>query len=420
MDPMRRSLLVLAPATVALLAAALAVPGLAEPTPGPKRVPPPTPVPPFGSPSPFPTTLVTPSPSAQRPDVTAESVALADIDTGQILVAQRPDQRRPIASTTKIMTALLVLEAVRPGDVVTVSEYAAVQTGAELGVKPGEKITVRNLLYALLLQSANDAAVALAEHVAGSVEQFLARMNDRAHQLGARDTHFESPNGLDDRGYSTARDMALLTVEAFRNPTFTEVVSRKFVDIPAPRGEPRHLQNRNALLWLYPDATGVKTGFTSAAGFCLVGAAERNGLRLTAVVLGAPTDAFSDAAALLDFGFETFERRVVVEEGQEFGPLEVDGREIPVAADVSLELLLRRSVDTDEVVVQEPGLSLPLAAGERVGEVVIRNGTAELGRVPLVTLGSVRPPPEPPRPWWERAWDAVEGFFRRVFDAVFG
>jgi D-alanyl-D-alanine carboxypeptidase (penicillin-binding protein 5/6) len=408
------------PVVVTLLAATLTAPGLAGPASAPQKAPPPTPVPPFGSPSPFPTALETPSPSTRRPEVSAESVVLVDIDSGQVLMAERPDLRRPIASTTKIMTALLVLEAVRPNDVVTASPNAASQTGAVLGLKPGEKITVRNLLYALLLQSANDAAVALAEHVAGDVERFLAEMNDRAHQLGARDTHFESPNGLDDRGYSSARDMALLTVEAYRNPTFTEVVSRRAVNIPAPKGKPRHIQNRNAMLWLYPDAIGVKTGFTSAAGFCLVGAAERDGLRLAAVVLGAPEDAFSDAAALLDFGFETFERRLLIVEGERYGPLEVDGRVFPVAADVSLELLLRRAANPDEVVVQESSLLLPLAAGERVGEVVVREGQRELGRVPLVTVEPVRPPPEAEPPWWERAWDEVRGFFHRLFEAVFG
>jgi D-alanyl-D-alanine carboxypeptidase (penicillin-binding protein 5/6) len=214
--------------------------------------------------------------------------------------------------------------------------------------------------------------------------------------------------------------MALLTVEAYRNPTFTEVVSRRVVNIPAPKGKPRHIQNRNALLWLYPDAIGVKTGFTSAAGFCLVGAAERDGLGLAAVVLGAPEDAFSDAAAALDFGFQTFERRLVIAEGQRYGPLEVDGREFDVAADVSLELLLRRAADPDEVVVQEPGLLLPLAEGERVGEVVVRDGQRELGRVPLVTMEPVRSPPQAEPQWWERAWDTVRGFFHRLFEAVFG
>jgi D-alanyl-D-alanine carboxypeptidase (penicillin-binding protein 5/6) len=152
----------------------------------------------------------------------------------------------------------------------------------------------------------------------------------------------------------------------------------------------------------------------------LVGAAEREGLRLAAVVLGAPGEAFSDAAALLNYGFETFERRLVVEEGEEFESLEVDGRVVPVAADVDLELLLPRNEELDEVVVQEPGLTLPLAAGERVGEVLIRSGEEELGRVPLITVQAVNSPPPPEPPWWERAWDAVTGFFERLFDTIFG
>jgi D-alanyl-D-alanine carboxypeptidase (penicillin-binding protein 5/6) len=416
---MRRILPMLAPATIALVSVSVALPGAATIV-SPQAVPPPTPVPPFGSPSPFPTALETPSPSTVPPKLSAASATLVDLDSGQLLFKQRPDQRRAVASTTKIVTALLVLEAVRPGDIVTASQNAASQTGSLLGLQPGERITVRDLLSALLLQSANDAAVALAEHVAGSVEEFVDRMNDRAHQLGARDTEFRSPNGLDDRGYSTAADMALLTVEAYRNPTFAKVVAERFVRIPAPEAEPRMIQNRNALLWLYPDAIGVKTGFTSAAGFCLVGAAERAGLRLAAVVLGAPGESFSDAAALLNHGFETFERRLVVEEGQEFESLEVDGRPVPVAADVDLELLLPRNEELDEVVVQEPGLTLPLAAGERVGEVLIRSGEEELARVPLITLQAVNPPPAPEPPWWERAWDAVTGFVERLFDAIFG
>jgi D-alanyl-D-alanine carboxypeptidase (penicillin-binding protein 5/6) len=386
----------------------------------PQKVPPPTPVPPFGSPSPFPSTLETPSPSTQPPKIDAGSVALVDIDSGQVLFQRRAGKRRPIASTTKIMTALLVLEESRPKDIVTASGNAALQEGSILGLRQDEEITVRNLVSALLLQSANDAAVALAEHVAGSVSEFVDRMNARARELGALDTQFESPNGLDDRGYSTARDLAMMTVEAYRNETFAEVVSRLAVRIPSPDGEPRHIQNRNALLWLYPDAIGVKTGFTSAAGFCLVGAAERDGLRLAAIVLGAPDEAFSDAAALLSFGFETFQHRAVVEDGEVIGSVEVEGEELGVAADGSLELLVRRTADIEEIVVLDPAVTLPLTEGERVGEVIIRAGDEELGRVPVVTVDEVRAPPEPPRPWWERAWDSIRTFIERIVEAILG
>ncbi|HEX2030724.1 MAG TPA: D-alanyl-D-alanine carboxypeptidase family protein [Actinomycetota bacterium] len=385
--------------------------------------PPPTPVPPTGSPSPFPTALETPSPSVEPPELSAEAAALVDLDTGQVLFQQRGKERRPIASTTKIMTALLVLEAVPADDVATITSNAASQGGATMDLRPGERITVKELLYGLMLTSANDAAVALAEHIAGTVEAFLERMNERVHQLGLRASRFESPNGLDDRGYSTALDLAAITVEAYRNDTFDEVVATRFARIPAPEGPARRLQNRNALLWLYPDAIGVKTGFTSAAGFCLVGAAERDGLRLGAVVLGAPTEAFSDTAALLEHGFRTFERRTVVEEGQPFGEIRVQGRPVPVRADVELELLLRRGQEVEERVVAEPGLSLPLAAGERVGVVSIRSGDERLASVPLVTARAVASHGEglpAVRPWWERAWDAVTSFVGGLIRAIFG
>lgn len=395
----------------------LAPPALAQ------SPPPPTPVPPTGSPSPFPTALETPSPSMDPPELSAAAAALVDLDTGQVLLEHGGKERRPIASTTKIVTALLVLEAVPPDDVVTVSPNAASQTGATMGLRAGERISIKELLYGLMLTSANDAAVALAEHIAGSVEGFLERMNDRVHQLGLRASRFESPNGLDDRGYSTALDLASITVEAYRNPTFDEVVAARFARIPAPQGPDRKLQNRNALLWLYPDAIGVKTGFTSAAGFCLVGAAERDGLRLGAVVLGAPTEAFSDTAALLDHGFAAFERRTVVEEGQSYGEIEVRGRNVPVRADVSLDLLLRRGQAVEERVIPEANLSLPVAAGERVGVVSIRSDEERLAAVPLVAARAVAAPGAEPageRPWWERAWDSVTTFLAGVIRAIFG
>ena len=417
---MRRGfVLVLLGLVAALPAAGTLLPAAASDV-RPQKVPPPTPVPPFGSPSPFPSTLDTPKSSTQPPKVEAGSVALVDLDSGQVLFQRKADKRRPIASTTKIMTALLVLEESEPGDVVTTSGRAASQGGSILGLTAGEEITVRNLLSALLLQSANDAAVALAEHVAGGVDEFVNRMNDRARQLGARDTQFTSPNGLDDRGYSTAKDLALITVEAYRSDTFAKVVARRAVRIPSEEGEPRHVQNRNALLWLYRDAIGVKTGFTSAAGFCLVGAAERHGLRLSAIVLGGPDEAFSDAAALLNFGFENFEHQSLIEDGEVFGPLEVGGAELEVAADGSLDLLIRRTEDIEEIVLLDPGVTLPLTAGERVGEVVVRSGEEELGTVPVVTLEDVRAPPKPPVPWWERAWDGIRAFFRRILEAILG
>ncbi|MGH2656498.1 MAG: D-alanyl-D-alanine carboxypeptidase family protein [Actinomycetota bacterium] len=400
-----------------VLAAALAVPAAAQP------VPPPTPVPPAGSLSPYPTALETPPPSTREPRVAAASAILADLDSGEVLWERNPDQRQPIASVTKIMTGLLVVEATDPDEVVTASPNAARQTGAELGLEVGEAQPVRQLLMALLLQSANDAAVALAEHVGGTVGGFVDGMNRRARRLGVRDTRFASPNGLDDSGYSTSRDLVAITAEAFRDATFREVVATKFHRIPSPDGDPRRIQNRNALLWLYRGAIGVKTGYTAAAGFCLVATAERDGLRLVAVVLGAPSSPWSDAAEMLNHGFEAWERRDVVDGSTALDPIEVAGRGIPVRADGALSLLLRRGETVDVEVRPDPELTLPVAEGQTVGEVVVSGGGGVLGRVRAVSAASVAAPPgsSPPEdPWWDRAWDSVAGFFARLWRAVFG
>lgn len=384
----------------------------------PQGAPPPTPVPPYGSPSPYPTALATPEPSTKPPKLSAGSAALADLETGEVLWGRHADTRRSIASVTKIMTAMLVLEETAPGEEVVVSPAAAAQEGAELGLEPGERVPARKLLFALMLQSSNDAAVALAEHVAGSVEGFVKLMNLRARALGLRDTRFRSPNGLDDRGLSTARELVVLTVEAYRTEGFAEVVATKQRTIPAPSGPARRIQNRNALLWLYDGAIGVKTGYTAAAGFCLVAAAERDGLPLVAVVLGAPHGALDDAAAVLNFGYEAWERRTLVEEGDAFDPLPAGPRSVPVEAGASLALTVHRDAEAETEVRADPP-RLPVADGAEVGEVVVTVDGEETGRVPLLAASAVRPPPPPePDPWWKRVWRGILEALASAFHPV--
>jgi D-alanyl-D-alanine carboxypeptidase (penicillin-binding protein 5/6) len=400
----------------------LVVGGTGWPPAASQSVPPPTPVPPAGSPSPYPTSLETPVPSAEPPRVTAAAAALGDLDSGELLWQRRGRERRPIASVTKIMTALLVLETSDPGEHVTVGPSAASQSGAELGLGAGERLPIRDLLLSLMLQSANDAAVALAEHVAGSVEAFVEGMNRRARELGLEDTRFASPNGLDDSGYSTARDLVVLTTEAFATPGFEDIVSTRFHRVKAPEGEARRIQNRNALLWLYPGAIGVKTGYTTAAGFCLVAAAERDGLRLVSVALGAPGEAFTDAAVILNHGFAGFERRIVIAEGQPLEPIEVEGRQVEVVAAGGIEARLRRGQPVTLELRTEPGLRLPIDAGDPVGQVVATAGDHPLGEAPVVAEAAVRgarSPVEEPA-WWERALESMGRFFVRVLRAIFG
>jgi D-alanyl-D-alanine carboxypeptidase (penicillin-binding protein 5/6) len=390
--------------------------------------PPPTPVPVPGggtSPSPFPQALHTPAPSGIPPEIHADSAALAELDSGQMLFEEAGDEERPIASLTKIMTALLVLRGSDATDVVTVSPDAAVDRRiagiSELGLQEGERITVGQLLSALLLQSANDAAVALAEHLAGSVDAFVQEMNRRAHALGMRRTRFASPNGLDDTGYSTAGDLVTLTRAAERIGAFRSIVATMVDTIPAPHGSPpRVVQNRNALLWLYPGATGVKTGFTSAAGNCLVATAERDGLRLVAVVLGEPGEPFSDAAALLNYGFTGFERRDLIAAGVPLGTIDVQGRPVRVASGRSVrDALVPTGAQVRRVLVVSH-VAFPPAIGQRVGTVRLTARAVDLPSVPLVVAGVPPPPEAPPGPWWRRAASSLARAIDVVVDALLG
>jgi D-alanyl-D-alanine carboxypeptidase (penicillin-binding protein 5/6) len=414
------------PLVAALVGALLvlgASPGALAQTPSP---PPPTPVVQPGgqtSPSPFPSTLRTPAPSRRAPEIRAAAAVLADLDTGQVLFRLNPNERRPIASLTKIMTALLVLERTAPTDVVTVSAEAAQDpiTGISgLGLGEGERIRVNELLYALLLQSANDAAEALGEHVSGSVDAFVEQMNARAKRLGLTRSRFASPNGLDDTGYASAADLVKLTLAAYRARGFASVVATRFHTVRSLDAEPRIVQNRNVLLWLYPGTIGVKTGFTSPAGFCLVAAAQREGERFVAVVLGEPGEPFSDAAALLNYAFESFERTSLVDAGDALGVVEVEGRTVTVSAGASLQGLVPVDEGIARRIVLNERIPYPPPRGEEIGVLEISAGGRVVGRVPVV-VEELPPPPEPaPGSWLGRAFGAVVEATAAVFDALLG
>lgn len=234
-----------------------------------------------------------------------------DSDTGAVLYSNHADERSLIASTTKIMTALVVLEHCDPSQEFTVPIEATGIEGSSMYLKPNELVTIRELLYGLMLQSGNDAAVALAMACSGSVEHFVALMNQQAECLGLKNTHFENPNGLDGKQhYSTAADLAKLTSYALKNPEFEKIVSTKTIRI----GE-RSLTNHNRLLWSVEGAIGVKTGYTKAAGRILVSAARRNGRTLIAVTICDGND-WRDHAALYEYGFSCYKTRNVVEKGK--------------------------------------------------------------------------------------------------------
>jgi len=307
-------------------------------------------------------------------EISALAAVLMDRESGRILWERNPDQKLPMASTTKIMTALLALELGHETDLIVVSEKAANTEGSSIWLEEGEEKTLEELLYGLMLLSGNDAAVAIAEHIAGSVEAFARLMNIKARALGAHNTHFTNPHGLpDDNHYTTARDLALITRHALMNERFREIIATPEYTISWP-GHPwdRIMVNQNRLLEEYPGADGVKTGWTRKAGRCFVGSATREGWQLLVVVLNAQ-QMWEDAMALLDYGFHNYQKELLAEKGQYICSAEVYKGE--------------RSVN----LVAAENFYYPLAAGEKA-EIVSRPVLKEQIKAPLATgepLGSL-------------------------------
>ncbi len=254
------------------------------------------------------------------PRINAKAAVLMEARSRQVLYSLNPEQKLPNASTTKILTGIIVLENANLEDKVIVSQRAASTGEQAIGMKPGEVLTVEELLYALLVYSANDAAVALAEHVAGSVEGFAEIMNRKARELGATGTNFTNPHGLDDKNhYTTALDLALIGAYAMNNAEFRKIVNTDQYTISLP---PRTFNNHNKLLKIYPYANGIKTGYTGNAGKCLVGSAEKNNTMLISVVLN-DENYFNDSAQLLEYGFNSFVKLVYAEAGDQLAEVRV-------------------------------------------------------------------------------------------------
>ncbi|MDW7651983.1 MAG: D-alanyl-D-alanine carboxypeptidase family protein [Bacillota bacterium] len=332
----------------------------------------------------------------ETPDVTARAAILLDQSTGRILFSKNAHEQLANASTTKIMTAILAIESGRLDETVTVSEYASLVEGSSVNLDAGEEKTLEELTYGLLLRSGNDAATAIAEHLAGSVEKFAEKMTRRAKELGAAQTKFMNPHGLHHEDhYTTAYDLGVIAVHAMSLPKFREIAATPEKRI-SWTGKPydRVLYNQNKLLTMYEGAEGIKTGWTTPAGRCFVGAASRDGWRLVTVVLNAP-QMWEDTERLLDFGYDYYRWEPVVEQGRTLKTAEVRGgvadRATLVAKeDVGLPLkeneaeLLRFHFD-----VEEP-LRAPLTAGDEVGMLHIYFGTQQIANVPLVAGETVK------------------------------
>ena len=247
--------------------------------------------------------------TSSKPSLSAECAILIDADSKEVILEKNCEKPMGMASTTKIMTALIAAEYGDLNKTVTVSKNAVGIEGSSIYLYAGEQFTLLELLYALMLRSANDAAVAIAIELGGSIECFADMMNEKAMTMGLENTHFTNPHGLYDKEhYTSAYDLAIISSELLKNETLKTIVSTKKITIPFSESSDntRFLVNHNKMLRLYDGAIGVKTGFTKATGRCLVSAAERNGLTLIAVTLNAPDD-WSDHTKMLDFGFERYE-----------------------------------------------------------------------------------------------------------------
>jgi serine-type D-Ala-D-Ala carboxypeptidase (penicillin-binding protein 5/6) len=392
----------------------------------PQVGPPPTPVPPNGSPSPFVSRLSAPRDPIPVPSVETSAAILVDLGAGQVLFGKASDRAQPVASLTKIMTALIVLEKekghldrtirVDPDAVFGRNDYGG---GSTLGLRSREEVSVRGLLAGLLLGSANDAAEALAIEEAGSVSAFVRRMNARAKALGMTRTRFASPHGLDDRGRSSAADLVLLLRTALRDGTFRDLIGRRLAVVRSTSARPRRIQNRNVMLWLYEGASGVKTGFTAGSGFCLIATARRGERELAVVLLGGRDEVFSDAAALLNHGFAAYERRALVGEGEALGSVRVRGGEVPVVAGDGLDALVavEGSDAIERILKTSPGAAYPPPSGSVVGSLRLTAAGATLGSVPIVAA-DLGVPEEPVGSWWSRAAGAVSGAVTAVVGAL--
>ena len=333
--------------------------------------------------------------------LSAQKAILLDAGTGRALYEKDADSRSLIASTTKIMTALIVCEQCNVLDRMRIPKEAVGIEGSSMYLKEGEVLTLQELLYGLMLHSGNDAAVALAIYCGGTVEGFVQLMNDKAYRLGLTGTHFENPNGLDSPGhYSTARDLAVLTAYAMKNPIFLQTVSTKTVRV----GQ-RTMTNHNKLLWRVEGADGVKTGYTKAAGRILVSSASRNGRRLIAVTINDGND-WADHKALLEDGFAKYTVRKIVTEGIVLGYRQViggDGKKVPLIADNSFFYPLAAEEIPEILISGQDMVFAPVVQGADAGWAYICLDGNVVGKVPLVYGATVEmAKPEKKQHFWEK------------------
>lgn len=335
---------------------------------------------------------VTDAAIGQKLEINAKSAVLLEVNTGTVLYEMNADEQIPPASITKIMSLLLIMEAIDRGDisledVVTVSEHAASMGGSQIWLEPGESMTVDDLLKAAVIASANDATVALGELVAGSEEGFVAQMNAKAQSLGMTGTEFKNATGLDAEGHkSTAHDVAVMSAELIKHEL---IKNYSTVWMDTLRDGKTELVNTNKLVRFYDGTTGLKTGTTSGAGYCLSATAERGGLSLAAVIMSGNTsaDRFNGAKKLLDYGFANYSYSAISAELPENFSAAVEGgvrSSVKADAQGAVGLLLKKSEISD--ITQQINLnkiSSPVKKGDIIGSVIIKNGDEEVGSIKI-------------------------------------
>lgn len=331
-------------------------------------------------------------PAAAKADAApAQALCLIEANSGRIIEEHNAHARLPMASTTKIMTALLAAESGRLRETVRITEEAVGVEGSSMYLKAGETMPLLDLVYGLMLRSGNDAAVAIACFLDGSVAAFVERMNERARELGLIDTHFENPNGLPNEAhYTSAYDLAQLGAAALRNPIFSDIVGTRYYETTGDTL--RTLKNKNRLLWEYEGGIGIKTGYTKAAGKCLVFAAERGGMKLVGALLNCPT-MWDSAKSMLDAGFSEFSATPVFGTDTVFWiPVQNGAKKALCAAPISAILYPMKADGSEQWSVQTAlpdAVDAPVSAGDAIGTAtLVLNGEPVL-TVPIIALETV-------------------------------
>ncbi len=324
--------------------------------------------------------------------ISAKSAVLIDSASGRVLYEYNAHEKLPMASTTKIMTGLLACESGKLSESVKASAFASGTEGSSLWLKIGEKQTLENLTYGLMLKSGNDAAVAISEYLGGNVNAFALMMNERAKKIGANDTNFVNPHGLDAEGhYTTAYDLSLIAREAMKNKKFRQIVSTKNYSIPM-EGEnwDRALKNHNKLLWGYDGCNGVKTGYTKKCGRCLVSSAKRGELELICVTLNASDD-WNDHKYLLDYGFENYSTKTAVRKGEKLGKITFEDKDVLLTAKDKVSLAVKNGEEVTLKITLTKN-DIPIKKGEKAGFAEVYRDGEKIGSTELVADKSIKKP----------------------------